>query len=91
MAYFIISSIVHLIMIVEAYYHCHKKPKYQLEVLYEWTTLDYKWPPWISSVEMQRQGRFIPQNNAMFAMEAFLGDVFVNVGRGSPSTRYSRN
>ena len=69
-------------------YKCNREPKYKLEVLYEWAALDYKWPPWISPIEMQRQGKFIPENNAIYSMEAFLGDIFVNVGRGAPSSNY---
>ena len=67
---------------------CPRKQHYNLEVLYQWTTLNYKWPPYISRSEMERQGKYIPENNAIFALESFHGEVFVCVARGSPATNF---
>ena len=67
---------------------CPPKQIYTMEILYQWTVLDYKWPPYISPEELRRQGKYIPENNAIFSMEVYQGDVFVAVGRGRPGTKY---
>ena len=83
-----VLCVVNLGIIIGSCYRCNDQPKYKLQVLYEWTALDYKWPTNVSSIEKQKQGTFIPENNAMFSMEAFHGSIFVNVGRGTPSSNY---
>ena len=86
--YYVILFLLCLSNTQEADFRCPPKKRYDLEVLYQWTTLEYKWPPFANKQELQRRGLLIPENNAMFSMDVFHGQVFVNVGRGTPASKY---
>ena len=67
---------------------CPPKPKFTLQILHRWTALDYKFPPYTSSMEMQRRGKFIPENNFLSDIEVYHGVVYVNVERGTRANRF---
>ena len=67
---------------------CPRKPAYNLEVIHHWNTLDFKFPPWVSSKHLQKTGKFVPENNALYYMDVFEGNIFVNVMRGSWSSKF---
>ena len=67
---------------------CPSKPNNHLEVLHHWNTLDYKFPPWVSTRHMQNTGKFVPEHNSLFLMDVFEGNIFVNVMRGSWATKF---
>ena len=67
---------------------CPPKPKFTLQILHRWTALDYKFPPYTSSMEMQRRGKFIPENNFLSDIEVYHEVVYVNVERGTRANRF---
>ena len=79
---------LYLISVTCARLQCPQKPKFHLQVLHKWTALDYKFPPYTSSMEMQRRGKFIPENNYLFDIEVYRGEIYVNVERGTRANRF---
>ena len=64
---------------------CPPKPKLRTEILHEWISLDFKFPPppFLSPEQLIKKNLYLPQNNALYSMDVFKGNIFLNVQRGS--------
>ena len=83
-----INVLLLLINLQDTFALCPTKPAYNLEVIHHWNSLDFKFPPWVSSKHMQNTGKFVPENNALYYMDVFDGNIYVSVMRGSWSSKF---